>query len=119
MENKFLQVRKESILKKIFNFIQNIFNKKGTVIEENNNKNVNDNIKDTFIKQIKINNESNSEISKLQKKFENNEITLDSMSDEEVHNLNLLYKEQISNLNKKLDEKKSELKILKNKSNNV
>lgn len=44
-----------------------------------------------------------------------NEIDLCEMSNEQIHELNLLYKRQVSELKKKLNDKKTELSIMQQK----
>lgn len=119
MENKYLQVRKESIFTKFINFIKGIFAKKveqeiPTKIETIENKDV----KSDFLNNIRIYKEENKELLDLQNKYENKEIDLAVMSDEEVHELNLLYKRQISDLKKNLEDKKTQLSIMKHKIKN-
>ena len=119
MENKYLQVRKESIFTKFINFIKGIFAKKvkqeiPTKIETIENKDV----KSNFLNNIRIYKEENKELLELQSKYENKEIDLAVMSDEEVHELNLLYKRQISDLKKNLEDKKTQLSIMKHKIKN-
>lgn len=119
MENKYLQVRKESIFTKFINFIKGIFAKKveqeiPTKIETIENKDV----KSDFLNNIRIYKEENKELLDLQSKYENKEIDLAVMSDEEVHELNLLYKRQISDLKKNLEDKKTQLSIMKHKIKN-
>lgn len=119
MENKYLQVRKESIFTKFINFIKGIFTKKveqeiPTKIETIENKDV----KSDFLNNIRIYKEENKELLDLQSKYENKEIDLAVMSDEEVHELNLLYKRQISDLKKNLEDKKTQLSIMKHKIKN-
>lgn len=48
-------------------------------------------------------------------KYENNEIDLCVMSNEEIHELNSLYKRQVLDLKKKLDDPKTQLAIMKNR----
>lgn len=116
MENKYLQVRKESIFTRFVNFIKGIFGKKveqeiPAPVETIEKKDV----KSNFFDEIRINKEENKELLDLQSKYENNEIDLCVMSNEEIHELNLLYKRQVSDLKKKLDDKKTQLAIMKNR----
>lgn len=116
MENKYLQVRKESIFTRFVNFIKGIFGKKveqeiPAPVETIEKKDV----KSNFFDEIRINKEEDKELLDLQSKYENNEIDLCVMSNEEIHKLNSLYKRQVSDLKKKLDDKKTELAIMKNR----
>ena len=51
----------------------------------------------------------------LQNKFETKETTLSEMSDEQVHELNLLYQRQITELKNKLNNKKEEFIRIQNR----
>lgn len=114
MENKYLQVRKESIFTRFVNFIKGIFGKKieqeiPAPVETIEKKEV----KSNFFDEIRIYKEENKKLLDLQSKYENNEIDLCVMSNEEIHELNSLYKRQVSDLKKKLDDKKTQLAIMK------
>ena len=113
MENKYLQVRKENIFTKFINFFRKAFYREQN-IEQDIILDMEDNRKD-FLNEIKLEHEEDPNLINLQKQFENREIELSSMSAEEVHNLNLLYKRQIEELKKKLDNKKTELNMIKNR----
>ena len=111
-ENKYLQVRKENVFSRLFSFIKNLFKtnqetRVGIIKIENKNT------KNKFIEEIRINKKADPELMKLQEKFENRKINLAVMSDEEVHSLHLLYKRQISDLKKKLENKETDLNIIK------
>lgn len=114
MENKYLQVRKENIFAKFINFFRKVFYKEQINIEEPviNAETINN--KNNFLNEIKLEHKENATLINLQKQFENKEIELSSMSDEDIHNLNELYKKQISDLKKKLEDKKKEINIIKN-----
>ena len=116
MENKYLQVRKESIFTRFVNFIKRTFGKKADQEVFNSvDKTQNENVKTNFFDEIKINKEENREILDLQSKYENKEIDLSVMSNEEIHELNSLYKRQVSDLKKKLEDKKTQLAIMNNR----
>lgn len=120
MEVKYLQViKKENIFKKIIKFFRKAFYRKTNTIEENviNIENKPEDNKKDFLNQIKIEQEDPNLLS-IQEKYENGEIELSSLSDEEIHNLNLLYKRQIEDLKKKLDDKKTQLNFEKYKLKN-
>ena len=116
MENKYLQVRKESIFTRFVNFIKGIFGKKveqeiPTQVETIENRDV----KSKFLGEIRIYKEENKELLDLQSKYENKEIDLGAMSDEEIHELNLLYKKQVEELKKKIEDETTQISMLKYK----
>lgn len=110
MKNKSLQVRKENIFTKFMDFVKKIFKKKET--KENTKQepivNTTEENKSDFFEKYRVHQE-NSELLNLQNQFEKGEIDLCTMSNEEVHELNLLYKRQILDLNARLNNKKAEL----------
>ena len=65
-----------------------------------------------IIEVLQLNKDDNQTLLNLQKQFENNEIDLSVMSDEEIDALNSLYKKQVSELKKILDNKQTELNII-------
>lgn len=119
MENKYLQIKKENIFSKFVNFIKGIFGMKveqeipspKEIIEKKE-------IKSTFLDELKIERQEDPELIKLQNQFENKEIDLCVISDEEIKSLNSLYKRQISDLKEKLDDKKTQLAIIKSRIKN-
>ena len=116
MENKYLQIRKENIFTKFVKFIKGIFGKR--VIEEVKYEEEiaqKQKTKTTFIEELKIEQPVDTELIKLQKQFENNEIDLKQMSNEQINKLNKLYKKQISELKEKLQSRKIELTALNKK----
>ena len=116
MENKYLQVRKENIFTKFINFFRKAFYKESSVKEENI---INENSKKDFLNTIKIEHEEDSNLLRLQEQYENREIELSALSDEEIHNLNLLYKRQIEDLKKKIEDKKTQLNLEKYQLKNM
>ena len=110
MKNKSLQVRKENIFTKFMDLVIKIFKKKET--KENTKQepivNTTEENKSDFFEKYRVHQE-NSELLNLQNQFEKGEIDLCTMSNEEVHELNLLYKRQILDLNARLNNKKAEL----------
>ena len=110
MKNKSLQVRKENIFTKFMDFVKKIFKKKET--KENTKQepivNTTEENKSDFFEKYRVHQE-NSELLNLQNQFEKGEIDLCTMSNEEVRELNLLYKRQILDLNARLNNKKAEL----------
>ena len=126
-KDKSLQVRKENIFTKFLNFFKNLFKPKkqelgyiqqDIILEKERVQNiVTPEVKKDFKSEIKIGQENN-ELLYLQKKFENNEVTISSMSNEQIRDLIILYKEQVRNLKAKINEKKSELNTRKSKLEN-
>lgn len=111
MENKYPQVIKNNIFKKIIKYFKRLFEKDEieTIEIEPKEKN---NDRNDFISNLKISNEENDKIFKILKQYENNEITLESLSDEELEKLNILYEKQLIELNKKLEDRTNELNML-------
>lgn len=118
MENKYLQVRKENFFTKFINFFRKILYKEETIEQDIIIDNKAADNKKSFINSIKLEHEEDPVLLNLQKEFENEEIELASLSDQEIEDLNLLYKRQIEELKKKLDNKKTELNIIKNRIKN-
>ena len=108
MEKKYLQVRKENIFTR---FIKAILWKK--VRQENPAQEENKRRKSNFFDELTINKEEDKKLIDLQRKYENNELDLAMLSDEEIDELDLLYKRQVDDLKKKLDHKKTQLNIMK------
>ena len=71
--------------------------------------------KSNFMNELRLNKEENSSLLELQNQFEKNEIDLRVMSNEQIHDLNSLYKRQVSELKKKLNDKKTELSIMQHR----
>lgn len=119
MEVKYLKVvKKENIFTKVINFFRIALYKKHQKVEESVVINTNINSKNNFLNKIKLEHEEDAELLRLQKQYENKEIELSSLSEEEIDKLNSLYKRQIEDLNKKLDNQKTELNIVKNRLKN-
>ena len=112
MENK----NKENFFTIIIKFIKRIFGNnepkqiaaKAEVIEKQEPKS-------TFYDELRLDKEEDPILLKLQDQYEKSEIDLGAMSDEQIHDLNLLYKRQVSELKKKLNDKKTELSIIQHK----
>ena len=106
---------KENIFTKFINFIKRIFgNKEPKQIPENIEVLKKQKSKQSFSEELKVNQEDPT-LLKLQSQYEKGEISLSEMSDEQIHNLNELYKKQVSELKNKLNEKKAELSMMQNK----
>ena len=119
MENKYLQVRRENIFTRFINFIKGIFGYKAKEetsiqVEKVETKD----LKSDFLNNIRINKQENEELISLQSKYENGEIKLSTLSDEEIDELDLLYKRQVGDLKKKLDDRKTQLNIIKHRMEN-
>ena len=100
--NKSLQIRKATIFSKIVNFIKGLFKPKYKAINQHNPSSVS-----------LIDSEQDFELISLQDKFENNQIKLSELSDNQVQNLNTLYLKQIDILKQTLSYKKIEMNITK------
>lgn len=122
-KNKSLKVENKNIFVKFLGFIRNIFSKR---ISNKSNSKINnsldskDNSKKDFLKNIKVVHSNSSELLDLQRKYENNEIGLYDLSQEQLYELNILYQRQIVKLKKQINEAQTEIKIvqygLKNKN---
>ena len=111
MENK------ENILERFINFIKRIFGKEEVKqIAESTEEVAIKQEEPSFLDRIRVVEEDDA-ITKLQKDFEKNATTLSSMSDEEIHELNMLYKKQIRDLRKTLSNRRAELNLLQHKIN--
>lgn len=116
MEVKYLQVvKKENIFNKVINFFRKAFYKPKQDIQENVVSDEKANNKNEFLNQIKLEHEEDPILIELQRKFEDKEVELSQLSKNQIHELNLLYKKQIDDLEKELDNKKTELNIIKNR----
>ena len=108
MENKNLQVRKESVFTRFVNFIRGMFWKKiEQEVPAQLETTENNEIKSNFFDEIRVDREENTKLIDLQRKYENNEIDLAMLSDEEIEELDLLYKRQVADLKEKLDDRKT------------
>ena len=65
--------------------------------------------------EIRLYKEENPTLLKLQNQYEKSEIDLCVMSNEQIHDLSSLYRRQVSELKKKLNDKKTELSIMQHK----
>lgn len=116
--NKSLQVRKESVFTKFLNFFRKLFKtnkqepayiEKDIILQKERVKNIITPVeKKEFKDGIKVE-AKNEETLKLQKQFEDNENSVDSMTEEQINSLILLYKEQVSTLTEKINKKRIEL----------
>lgn len=74
--------------------------------------------KSNFFDELRLYKEENPTLLKLQNQYEKSEIDLCVMSNEQIHDLNSLYERQVSELKKKLNDKKTELSIMQHKIKN-
>ena len=100
--------------------IKGIFGyKEETILEDKKTQAIREETNGNFFDEIRVYREEKLELIKLQNQYEKDEIDLCVMSNEEIHELNSLYKRQITDLKSKLDDKKTQLNILKNKLANA
>ena len=107
---------KENIFTKFINFIKRLFEKeepkqlyaKTEVITKHEPKS-------NFLNELRLYKEESPTLLKLQNQYEKNEIDLCVMSNEQIHELSSLYQRQVSELKKKLNDKKAELSIMQHK----
>ncbi len=125
--NKSLQVRKEGIFTKFLNFFINLFKakketlgytEKDIILQKERVKNIITPVeKKEFKDRIKVE-AKNEETLMLQKQFEDNEDAADNMTEEQINSLILLYKEQVSALTEKINNKRIELEKTMSRINN-
>ena len=122
-KNKSLKVNNENIFRKLLHFIKKIFDKQASnksYSKMNTPSDSEDNSKNTFLENIQVIHSDIGELLDLQKKYENNEITLYDLSQEQLYELNILYQRQIVKLKKQITDAQTEIKIvqygLKNKN---
>lgn len=118
MENKYLEIRKNSFFNKIKNLFKSLFKKKTNIetsqqVETKEEKEVqNNNFIETFNKES-----DDQKLLKLQNQFENNEIDISVFTNDELEKLYLLYEKQNEELRKILADKLNQLEIIKNRIN--
>ena len=117
MKNNELTEYKENIFTKIKKFILGIFKK--TEIENENQiqeikeQKLEENNKDLNITDQENKKFSRAEIISLRNKFENEEIDIDDLSEEDMENLINLYNEETEIINKKTEVTREEIKAIK------
>ena len=110
MENK------ENIFIRFTNFIKRIFgNKELKQISEKTEVIKKQEANSNLLDELRLYSQEDSTLLKLQNQYEKGEIDLCVMSNEQIHDLNLLYKRQVSELRKELNNKKTELNIMQQK----
>ena len=119
MKNNSLIVKEENIFSKIIGFFKKIFGKKEVVeapiVEEKiekEDKKIN-NRESEFLRYIQINKKEDPELLELQRKFEAKEILMREMTDEQLIELTALYKRQIEDINRDIENKKTRIGMLK------
>ena len=101
---------------KKFNFfkkISNYGNKDELISMNKKDENIKNSTKSSFLNYIQIDKKEDYELIELQKQFESNTVTFDDMTDEQIFNLESMYERQLTNLKKKLNDKITELNMLK------
>ena len=121
MENKYLVKREEGFLKKIFSTIKSFFgfNKKSFLVEEKEIETEKNKKTSDFLSEIKLYVQEDEDSLQLKNKYENNQVSLEDMSREELNTLNSLYIKEKNNKLKKLDNLKTEIAKLKYSLNNM
>lgn len=110
MENK------ENIFTRFINFIKRMFgNKEPKQIPAKVEIIAKQEPKSNFFDELRLYKEEDPTLLKLQNQYEKSEIDLCVMSNEQIHDLNSLYKRQISELKKKLNDKKTELSVMQHR----
>ncbi len=102
--------RKENIFIRCINFIKRIFrNGEPKKIPAKTEVIAKQKPESNFFDELRLYKEEDPTLLKLQNQYEKSEIDLCVMSNEQIHDLNSLYKRQVSELKKKLNDKKTEL----------
>jgi len=110
MENK------ENIFTRFINFIKRMFGREEPKqIPAKTEAITKQEPKSNFLDEVRLYKEEDPTLLKLQKQYEKSEIDLCVMSNEQIHDLSSLYKRQVSELKKKLNDKKTELSIMQHK----
>ncbi len=107
---------KENIFIRFINYIKRIFvSEEPKQIPAETEVITNQKSKSNFFDKLSLYKEEDPTLLKLQNQYEKNEIDLCVMSNEQIHDLNSLYKRQVSELNKKLNDKKTELSVMQHR----
>ena len=133
MKNDYLIEKKENIFTKILDFFKRLFKKENLNknINENSLNNISDSISNNmekndygykdersgeeseFLNYLRIDKKEDPALLELQSKFENKEVLMSELSDEELIKLNELYIRQIDNMKRELENKKTKIGMLK------
>ena len=116
--NKSLIVREKNFFTNIISFFKGLFKTKK--IEDNETEEIaeKDDTRENFLNSIREE-QDNPKTVKLQQAFENNDISAEDMSYEQILSLNKLYKKQITKIDEDLNMKKIHINILQKKMANV
>lgn len=116
--NKSLIVREKKFFTKIISFLKGLFKTKK--IEDNETEEIaeKDDTRENFLNSIREE-QDNPKTVKLQQAFENNDISAEDMSYEQILSLNKLYKKQITKIDEDLNVKKIHINILQKKMANL
>lgn len=115
--NKSLIVSERNFFKKIISFLKGLFKTKKIKNDEIERIAEKDGMRESFFNSIREEQE-NPKILRLQQAYENNEITAEDMSYEQILSLNKLYKKQIKKIKEDLNMKKTQINILQKKMAN-
>ena len=113
--NKSLIVSERNFFTKIINFFKGLFKTKKIKNDEMEKKAEKDGTKESFLNSIREEQED-PKILRLQQAYENNEMTAEDMSYEQILSLNKLYKKQIKKIKEDLNMK--QINILQKKMAN-
>ena len=112
-EKSLIKINENSIFYKIKQFFKCLFYKKepinNTAVETNKVILPNENKRSSFMESIKITEDEETKLLKLQKQYRSGEIKEEELSDEQVNSLCVLYDKQIANLKKSNEIRKQKL----------
>lgn len=107
--NSLIKINENSIFYKIKKFFRNFFSKKENNITPIEKQEIVNNKKESFRKTITNIETDETRLLKLQKQFDNGEITEEELTDEQVEALLELYQNQIDGLRKSNERRKKKL----------
>lgn len=114
-ENSLIKVNENSIFYKIKNFFRNLFGKKENNITPIENQvlktqEITNNKRDSFRETVTNIENDETRLLKLQKQFDNGEITEEELTQKQIENLENLYNKQIEELQKSNELRKEKIK---------
>ena len=121
-ENSLIKVNENSIVYKIKQFFKNLFKTKTKInnyeiskesIDKTNN--IEDTSKNDFFKRIQTIDDENTLLLKLQKQYENGEVSEESLTPKQIDDLCNLYEKQIDDLKEKINNIKNQIIQYQNK----
>lgn len=115
--NKSLIVKEENFLNKIISFFKGVFKTKKIENSEIQEIVEKDDTRENFLNSIREE-QDNPKTVRLQQAYENNEMSVEDMSYEQILSLNKLYKKQIAKIDEDLNMKKTHINILQKKMAN-